>query len=123
MTENIRALKDYQWDRAHHAVRRPLPEGIEAAYRQADMPDVTRTAVRLETALAAEIPFIAPGEIIAFTRTLPNLPRIFDDAEWAEITAKHFIHELGNVSNLTPDYGRILEAGLLSMLEKAIRNG
>ena len=65
MTENIRALKDYQWDRAHHAVRRPLPEGIEAAYRQADMPDVTRTAVRLETALAAEIPFIAPGEIIA----------------------------------------------------------
>ena len=118
MTENIRALKDFQWDRAHHAVRRPLPEGIEAAYRKPDMPDVTRTAVRLETALSNEIPYIAPGEIIAFTRTLPNLPRIFDDAEWAEITANHFIHELGNVSNLTPDYGRIIAGGLLPMLEQ-----
>ena len=118
MTENIRALKDFQWDRAHHAVRRPLPEGIEAAYRKPDMPDVTRTAVRLETALSNEIPYIAPGEIIAFTRTLPNLPRIFDDAEWSEITANHFIHELGNVSNLTPDYGKIIAGGLLSMMDQ-----
>ena len=61
MTENIRALKDYQWNRGHHGARRALPEGIEAAYRKAEMPDVTRTAVRLETAMTNEIPFIAPG--------------------------------------------------------------
>lgn len=116
MTESIRMLKDYQWQRAHHAARRPLPEGIEKAYRQADMPDVTRTAVRLETALANEQPFLAPGEIIAFTRTLPNLPRIFDDAEWEAITANRFIHELGNVSNLSPDYAKLIATGLSPML-------
>lgn len=118
MTENIRMLKEYQWARTHHAVRRPLPAGIEMAYRKADMTDVERTAIRLETALANEIPFIAPDEIIAFTRTLPNLPRIFDDAEWAEITATHFIHESGNISNLSPDYGKVIGSGLLHVLEK-----
>lgn len=118
MTENIRALKEYQWSRAHHAVRQELPEGIESAYRQPDMPDVTRASVRLEMALENEKPFIAPGEIIAFTRTLPNLPRIFDDAEWERITSEHFIHELGNVSNLSPDYARVLSTGLSPVLER-----
>ena len=93
-----------------------MPEGIEAAYRKAELADVTRTAVRLETALANEIPFIAPGELIAFTRTLPGLPRIFDDEEWARISAEHFIHELGNVSNLSPDYAKIIASGLEAML-------
>ena len=118
MTETIRLLKNYQWDRKHHSARRTLPEGIEAAYRKADMPDIIRTAVRLETALANEVPFLAPDEIIAFTRTLPNLPRIFDDVEWEEITKAHFIHELGNVSNLSPDYGKIIRTGLLPILDR-----
>ena len=117
MTEYIRRLRAWQFEKEHHAFRQDRaisPEG----YRVPGMADVTRTALRLKTALDNEIPVLAPGEIIAFTRTLPNLPMIFTDAEWAEITANHFIHELGNVSNLSPDYGKIIATGLLPLMEQ-----
>lgn len=115
MTDRIRHLKEYQWERKHHAQRVSLPEGIEAAYRKEELSDVSRTALRLKTALDAETPFLFPDEIIAFTRTVPNLPGIFTDAEWEKITAEHYIHELGSVSNLSPDYGKIIAGGLLAV--------
>ncbi len=65
-----------------------------------------------------ETPYLFPGELIAFTRTVPNLPFVFGDEEWAEIRKAHYIHELGNVSNLSPGYGAVLSKGLL-----AIRDG
>lgn len=122
MTNRIQALKEYQWNREHHAARHPLPEAIEVAYRQPEFSDITRTAIRLEKALQYETPFIFPGEIIAFTRTLPNLPQIFTDSEWEEISATHYIHESGNVSNLSPDYGTIIATGLLPLLDKLDEN-
>ena len=115
MTDRIRYLKEYQWERKHHAQRVSLPEGIEAAYRKEELGDVSRTALRLKTALDAETPFLFPDEIIAFTRTVPNLPGIFSDAEWEKIKAEHYIHELGSVSNLSPDYGKIIAGGLLAV--------
>ena len=115
MTDRIRHLKEYQWERKHHAQRVSLPEGIEAAYRKEELGDVSRTALRLKTALDAETPFLFPDEIIAFTRTVPNLPGIFTDAEWEKIKAEHYIHELGSVSNLSPDYGKIIAGGLLAV--------
>ena len=115
MTERIAFLKEYQWNKSHHAARKSIPEGVEKKYRDASFPDTLRTALRLKTALALETPFLAPREILACTRTLPNLPLIFDDAEWNEIKNHHFIHEMGNVSNLSPDYGKIIASGLLSI--------
>ena len=115
MTDRIRHLKEYQWERKHHVQRVSLPEGIEAAYRKEELSDVSRTALRLKTALDAEKPFLFPDEIIAFTRTVPNLPGIFTDAEWEKIKSEHYIHELGNVSNLSPDYGKIIAGGLLAV--------
>lgn len=118
MTDRIVALKDYQWEKKHHAARRALPAALPAPYRDAALSHPMRTALRLKTALEHETPFLFPGEIIAFTRTLPNLPMIFDDAEWAEIKKTHFIHEMGNISNLSPDYEKILRHGLLFFREK-----
>ena len=118
MTERIQALKHFQWERMHHAARIQLPEDLKLTYRDKLDSDVLRTAKRLEQALQMETPYIFDNELIAFTRTAPNLPRIFDDTEWASITGSHFIHELGNVSNLSPDYGKVIAAGLLDIREK-----
>ena len=115
MTERISLLKDVQWNRVHHEARKKAPEGVEHESRGTGLKDYTRTALRLRTALRAETPYIFPGEMITFTRTVPNLPMIFTDAEWKQITETHYIHELGNVSNLSPDYGRILGSGLLAL--------
>ena len=118
MTERIRALMHFQWERLHHAARIALPEDLELTYRDQSLPDTLRTALRLKQALEMETPYLFDNEIIAFTRTVPNLPRIFDDAEWAAITEGHFIHELGNVSNLSPDYASVISVGLLALREK-----
>ena len=52
-------------------------------------------------------------------RTVKKQPDIFTEAEWADIKAKHYIHELGFVSNLSLDYGRVIGSGLLAVRENA----
>ncbi len=118
MTERISSLKQFQWDRRHHAARISLPADLKLPYRNHELSDVTRTSLRLKQALDMETPYLFPDELIAFTRTVPNLPFLFDEDEWAKISAAHYIHELGNVSNLSPDYGKILSCGLLAVREK-----
>lgn len=113
MTERMETLKRSQWNRLHHALRIDVPAGVENAYRRPEYSDARRTALRLKAALEAETPVLLEDELIAFTRTVPNLPGIFSDEEWKEIREKHFIHERGNVSNLSPDYGRVIRLGLL----------
>ena len=114
MTERIRILREYQWARRHHAFRQNL-QVDPAPYRAADMPDYARTARRLSLALSLERPVLLPGELIACTRTVPALPGIYGDEEWARITAAHFIHERGNVCNLSPDYASVIAGGLLAL--------
>lgn len=118
MNDRIAALKALQDARTHHAVRQPLPAGIENRYRQHQLPDFTRTALRLQTALSLETPYLFPDELIAFTRTRPALPCIDSDAEMEALRKHHYLHELGNVSNLSPDYGTVIARGLLALREK-----
>ena len=118
MTDRIQVIKDAQWERRHFAARIPVPEGIEEAYRKPELPDYMRTAVRLENALRLETPYFFMGEIIAFTRTVPDLPFIYSDEEWAEIKKEHFIHENGRISNLSPDYEKVIAKGLLYFREQ-----
>ncbi len=116
MTERVRALRKLiVEDRAHHAFRREMAVD-PAPYRDPALKDYQRTALRLKTFLENETPVILPGERIAFLRTLPDLPPIYTDAEWAGITAKHYIHEQGRVCNLSADYERIIGKGLLAVL-------
>ncbi len=118
MTLRLESLKSLQWQRIHHSARIPLPGNLALPYRDASLSDVRRTAMRLSLALDMETPYLFPHELIAFTRTVPNLPFLFSDDEWAGIRARHFIHESGNVSNLSPDYGKIIACGLLAMRDK-----
>ena len=117
MTDRIEAIKDFQWQKKHHAYRQAAPDGLERTWRDPSVTDAMRTALRLQCALAAEKPVLLPQELIAFTRTVPNLPSQFSDEEWAEICAHHTIHERGNVSNLSPDYGYVMKTGLLAIRE------
>ncbi len=112
MTDRISKLKEFQWEHRHHAARIAVPEGIEKNYRDVSCPDYMRTAMRLKTALETETPYLFPDELIAFTRTVPNLPMIYGEKEWEAIGKNHYIHELGNVSNLSPDYEKVIRNGL-----------
>jgi len=117
MTERIRALKDCILSYRHHSLRRDVSVDPHS-YRDPAMSAAMRTAVRLSTFLGNEQPVLLPGERIVFTRTLKDIPHIYSDSEWAEITARHYIHEQGRVCNLSPDYGKILGKGLNRVLEE-----
>lgn len=95
MTDRIQAMRQFQWEHKHHTARTFLPEDLHLRYRDNALPDYARTALRLEQALETEEPYFFPQELIAFTRTVPNLPRIYDEEEWSAITKEHYIHELG----------------------------
>ncbi len=114
----IEQLKTLQWNGWHHAFRRTVSEADAASFRVPGMPDRERTAKRLCRALDMEEPVLFPEELIAFTRTVPALPMIYSPEEWEEIRREHYIHELGNVSNLSPDYERVIREGLLSIRER-----
>ena len=118
MTDRIEILKSYQLDKKHHAFRISLPEKATASYWIPGLTDHRRTALRLKAALELETPVFLPGELLAFTRTVPNLPLIYDENEWAEISSSHYIHELGTVSNLSPDYEKVIQHGLLFFREQ-----
>lgn len=117
MTERIAFLKQFQWQRKHHAARIVLDQDMPLSYRDAALSDIARTSLRFRQALQLETPYLFPNEIIAFTRTVPNLPFLFGEDEWAKIASEHFIHESGTVSNLSPDYARIIASGLLRARE------
>ena len=118
MTERIRALRALIVEKkAHRAFRREM-DVDPSPYRRAALRDFQRTALRLKTFLEAETPVILPGERIAFLRTLPDLPGIYSDGEWADITKDHYIHEQGRVCNLSPDYEKIIKKGLRAVLDE-----
>jgi formate C-acetyltransferase len=91
---------------------------------------MTRVARRTVAVLEAEIPVILPGERLCFLRTVGKLPELFTAEEWNDIKREHYIHELGQVCNISPDYGSTIAVGLATRrdeasarLERAIAEG
>ncbi len=120
MTERIERLRAYTVGRAHHALRRDAAIDPQV-YRGKDQRDYERTALRFKAFLEAEEPVLLPDEVIVFTRTLKAPEGIYAPDEWAKIKENHHIHELGNVSNLSPDYEKLIGEGLLFQLQKIDR--
>ena len=80
-------------------------------------------ALRFEKLCEAETPVILPGEEICYLRTISNSPDIFTEAEWQEIRKTKYIHELGYMSNVSPDYESVIREGLLKRREAADEYG
>lgn len=107
-------LKKYLLNKEHHKYRHEI--SIEF---NKEMSAGERMAYRFEQLCKAETPVILPEEKICFMRTVKNIPDIFDEEEWNEIKQKHYIHELGYLSNVSPNYERIIRDGLLKTRENA----
>lgn len=110
-------LKQYFMKKKHRLLRRELNVDLATDFSCRSLSPKERMVERFEYLCAQEKPVVFPGERIAFLRTIENLPPIFTDSEWEEIKSKHYIHELGFLSNLSPDYENILKKGLLALKE------
>ena len=105
--------------RAHRNLRRDFPQELAAEYSALGLSPEERMTRRFELLCQAEKPQMQPFEKIVLMRTVKKQPDIFTEAEWADIKTKHYIHELGFVSNLSLDYGRVIGSGLLAVRENA----
>ncbi len=106
-------------NKEHHRFRHKVDWSLAARYSEAGLSPVERMTDRFERMCKEEKAVILPDEKIVFMRTVANLPPIFTDAEWDEIKKKHYIHELGYMSNLSPNYYDAVKVGLLEKRKSA----
>jgi len=114
-------LRGYIVNKEHHVYRKDYPElaGLAEEFSGLGLCPKERMTRRFELLSKLETPVLLPEEKICFMRTVKVIPDCFTEDEWAEIKEKHFIHELGYMSNLSPNYERVIASGLLAEREKA----
>ena len=116
---NQQLYQYYVIDRAHRALREERTGKLAEQYAAEGLSPEERMTRRFEYLSSKEIPHIHPEEKIVLMRTVANLPDVFTESEWAEIKKEHYIHELGYVSNLSPNYEKTIATGLLKVRENA----
>jgi len=118
MTERIQTLLKNCLNKKHHALRQPMDSNLTAAFQNPKLPPVVRTSLRLKALLQAERPIVEPFQKIVLQRTITDVPGIFCEQELEEIHKAHYIHELGNVSNINPNYDKIISMGMEKLEEQ-----
>jgi len=109
-----RELYTYITEKKHHAWRRPYTGATAEDWAKEGMADRARMRDRFVSLCRQETPCILPGQQLVFLRTVTDVPDIFTEEEWKEIRARHYVHELGYLSNLSPDYASVIASGLLA---------
>ena len=112
----------YVIDRTHRNLRVTCEEKLGEQYKSLGYSPEERMVCRFEKLCGMETPRIHPLEQIVLTRSIKNLPDVLTEDEWAEIKQDHYIHELGYVSNLSPNYATTISLGLLKVRETATKS-
>lgn len=123
MTRKFDKLYNYIINKEHHKYRHTVDWALAEEYSKKGLTPIERMADRFRRVCEEEKAVILEGEQIVFLRTVANLPDIFTESEWEEIKEKHYIHELGYVSNLSPNYYDAISKGLLEKRKTADEYG
>ncbi len=116
-------LYDFIVNKKHHQFRHTVDWDLGREYSEKKMSPIERMSDRFERMCREETPVILDGEQIVFLRTVSNLPDCFTEDEWSAIKSKHYVHELGYMSNLSPNYYDTISVGLLEKKETADEYG
>ncbi len=110
----------YIINKEHRRLRKPFSDsGLAERFSNSSVAPEERMVCRFEAVCAEEIPYIHPLEQIVLVRTVSDVPDCFTQDEWTQIKKEHYIHELGYVSNLSPDYAKLIASGLLAVRDGA----
>lgn len=120
-----KVLYDYIVSKKHHQFRKDYPQYDRLCddFKKNKYSPKERMTKRFELLAGLEEPVLLPDEKIAFMRTVKNIPDCFTEEEWAEIKSEHYIHELGYMSNLSPNYEDVIKCGLLERRKNADEYG
>lgn len=106
-------------NKEHHKFRHTVDWNLAEEYSLKNFSAIDRMVDRFRRLCEEEKAVILENEQIVFLRTVSNVPPIFTDSEWVEIKEKHYIHELGYMSNLSPNYYDTIAVGLLKKRKSA----
>ncbi len=123
MNSTYKKLYQFVLNKEHHKYRHSIDWDLANEYAKKGLSPIERMADRFTRLCNEEKAVILEGEQICFLRTVSNLPAIFTDEEWKDISSKRYIHELGFMSNLSPNYYSTISSGLLAKREKADEYG
>lgn len=107
----------------HHIYRHEVDWDLASVYSAQKLTPIERMADRFQRLCREEKAVILPDQQIVFLRTVANIPDCFTEYEWEVIKESHFIHELGYMSNLSPNYYDTIATGLLAKRETADEYG
>lgn len=111
-------LREYIAQRKHRSFRKEVPDTLAGEYSALGLSPEERMTRRFEYLMGQETPVFLPDEKIVFLRTVSNIPDCFTKEEWEVFRKENFIHELGYLSNISPDYETVLSKGLLWLREQ-----
>lgn len=133
MTDRIQAMRNFfflEKKQNNYRQEEANPYYLADRFAKEQVSDLDRATQRLCHVLKNEIPVLFDNEKIAFTRTVTTIPELFTEAEMAQLHAKHWIHEKGDVCNINVDYTKLLSCGfdvkkeeLAKQKEAFARNG
>lgn len=116
-------LFDFIVNKEHHALRHGVERDLTNEFAKLALKPIERMTRRFEYMCEIEQPVILENEQIVFMRTTFGRPDCFTEEEWKKLKGEHYIHELGYMSNLSPNYYDTISAGLLKKLETADEYG
>lgn len=120
MNERLQRLRDRVRNRDHAALRIPPNLVLIKECNTENLNWMQRNARLTKRMCEGETPVILEDEKILFTRTLTDVPAVYSDAQLAELIRGRTLHELGPISNICADWGKVLGDGLLVRREKAL---
>jgi len=104
----------------HHQFRHKVNWNLAAEFAERKLSPIERSTELLIRVLKKEKAVILPEERIIGLRTVSNLPEIYTDSEWEELSKEYYIHEKGYVCNICPDYATIIKEGLEKQRSKIL---
>lgn len=114
MRERIKEMRRFfVTDKKHRSVRNEPVDAYELAreFSKNNIPDTDRAAGRLMDVLDREQAVLFGEERIAFTRTISVIPELFTPEEMEALSQDHWIHEKGDVCNISVDFTKLLDVG------------
>jgi len=121
MNDRIQKMRDFfVLEKGQRAFWQPAedPYVLADSYEKDGLSDIDRSTERLLYVLNKEKPVLFGDERIAFTRTVQTIPEIFTEKEMDALSAAHWIHEKGDLCNISVDYTKLLKTGLVPKKEE-----
>ena len=118
MDKRIETILNRVTKKEHHRYRQDIVWDNNDL--RSDLSHAERVALRLKKMFSQEKPVLFDDERIAFMRTVKTVPPLFSDEEMREYN-KDTTLRFGFVSNICPDYSKVIASGLAAVKDEALR--